>query len=197
MDMDHPHALPPEKVLAHFNVSQTEGLSKRQVEEARAKYGPNSLPDDPPTPLWRLVLDQFKDQLVIILLVSAGISFLLALFEDSPDWTPFVDPAVILTILILNAIVGVSQESSAESAIAALQEYSANEAKVLRRDGGGQGSLSRIKADALVPGDILALAVGDRVPADARLLSVHTNSFRVDQAILTGESHSVNKTFER
>ena len=94
----------------------------------------------------------------------------------------------ILTILILNAVVGVSQESSAEKAIAALQEYSANEAKIFR-----DGAMKRIKADDLVPGDIVTVTVGDRIPADCRVLSIQSNSFRVDQAILTGESESVGK----
>ena len=83
---------------------------------------------------------------------------------------------------------GVTQESSAEKAIAALQEYSANEAKVVR-----DGKSQRVKAEELVPGDVIHIAVGDRVPADCRLLSIHSNSFRVDQAILTGESESVAK----
>lgn len=96
--------------------------------------------------------------------------------------------AQILTILILNAVVGVSQESSAEKAIAALQEYSANEAKVVR-----DGSVKRIRADDLVPGDVISVTVGDRIPADCRVLSIQSNSFRVDQAILTGESESVGK----
>jgi Ca2+ transporting ATPase len=94
----------------------------------------------------------------------------------------------ILTILILNAVVGVSQESSAEKAIAALQEYSANEAKVTR-----DGKVTRMKAEELVPGDIITVAVGDRIPADCRLLAIQSNSFAVDQAILTGESESVGK----
>jgi Ca2+ transporting ATPase len=84
--------------------------------------------------------------------------------------------------------VGVSQETSAEKAIAALQEYSANEAKVIRN-----GALKRIKADELVPGDVVSVAVGDRIPADCRVLSIQSNSFNVDQSILTGESESVPK----
>ena len=165
------------------------------------------MPEDPPTPLWHLILEQFKDQLVIILLGSAAISFVLALFEDGEGWTAFVDPLVvriprssqsgihllklhdqILTILILNAVVGVTQESSAEKAIAALQEYSANEATVVRNR-----LTKRIKAEELVPGDIISVAVGDRIPADCRLLSVQSNNFRIDQALLTGESESVGK----
>ncbi|MCJ1373495.1 hypothetical protein MMC20_004723 [Loxospora ochrophaea] len=174
--------------LKHFQVTEHDGLSDYQVQLNLSKYGRNALPEDPPTPLWQLVLEQFKDQLVIILLGSAAISFVLALFEDGEGWTAFVDPLVILTILILNAIVGVSQESSAEKAIAALQEYSANEAKVIRN-----GAVKRVKAEELVPGDIVSIAVGDRIPADCRLLSIQSNSFRVDQAILTGESESVGK----
>ncbi|RMZ80437.1 hypothetical protein DV737_g3006, partial [Chaetothyriales sp. CBS 132003] len=176
------------EVLKSFNVHESSGLTSGQVQENRVKYGSNSLPDEPPTPLWRLVLEQFKDQLVIILLGSAAISFVLALFDDADDWTAFVDPVVILTILILNAVVGVTQESSAEQAIAALQEYSANEAKVVR-----DGRVQKIKADELVPGDIVTVAVGDCIPADCRLLSIQSNSFAVDQAILTGESESVGK----
>ncbi|RHZ62653.1 calcium-transporting ATPase [Aspergillus thermomutatus] len=178
----------PAEVLEHFEVSEHTGLSQDQVLKSRQKYGPNALAEDPPTPLWELVLEQFKDQLVLILLGSAAVSFVLALFEESDDWTAFVDPVVILTILILNAVVGVTQESSAEKAIAALQEYSANEATVVR-----DGKTQRIKAEDLVPGDIIHIAVGDRVPADCRLLAIQSNSFRVDQAVLTGESESVAK----
>ncbi|KAH1420135.1 hypothetical protein KXX32_008524 [Aspergillus fumigatus] len=178
----------PAEVLEHFGVSERAGLSQDQVVRSRQKYGPNALAEDPPTPLWELVLEQFKDQLVLILLGSAAVSFVLALFEEGDDWTAFVDPVVILTILILNAIVGVTQESSAEKAIAALQEYSANEATVVR-----DGKTQRIKAEDLVPGDIIHIGVGDRVPADCRLLAIQSNSFRVDQAVLTGESESVSK----
>lgn len=186
--MENAYAKSTVQILKEFSVAEAQGLSTSQVTASRDKYGRNAIPEDPPTPIWELILEQFKDQLVIILLGSAAISFVLAIFEDGGGWTAFVDPAVILTILILNAVVGVSQESSAEKAIAALQEYSANEAKVVRH-----GKITRIRAEELVPGDIISIAVGDRIPADCRLLAVQSNSFSVDQAILTGESESVGK----
>ncbi|XXG94561.1 GTP-binding nuclear protein gsp1/Ran [Hypoxylon texense] len=188
--METAFAKPIPEVLANFQVDGSSGLTDGQVAELRAKYGKNSIPEEPPTPLWELILEQFKDQLVLILLGSAAVSFVLALFEDGEGgWSAFVDPLVILTILVLNAVVGVSQESSAEKAIAALQEYSANIASVVRNN----GVVSRIKAEELVPGDIISVAVGDRVPADCRVIAIESNSFAVDQAILTGESESVGK----
>jgi P-type Ca2+ transporter type 2A len=102
----------PTQVLKHFHVAEDTGLSSKQVSALREIHGSNgkwqifskelswlifctALPEEPPTPLWQLVLEQFKDQLVLILLGSAAISFVLALFEDSEDWTAFVDPAVV------------------------------------------------------------------------------------------------------
>ncbi|PSR92094.1 calcium-translocating P-type ATPase [Coniella lustricola] len=187
--MENAFARSTDDVLSALGVNASTGLTDAQVTQLRAKHGKNAIAEEPPTPLWELILEQFKDQLVLILLGSAAISFVLALFEEEGGWSAFVDPAVILTILILNAVVGVSQESSAEKAIAALQEYSANEANVVRND----GHVSRLKAELLVPGDIISVAVGDRIPADCRLLAIESNSFAVDQAILTGESESVGK----
>ncbi|KAI0389359.1 putative calcium P-type ATPase [Xylariaceae sp. FL0594] len=186
--MESAFARPIQAVLDHFQVDPKTGLTDAQVVELRVKHGRNAIPEEPPTPIWELILEQFKDQLVIILLGSAAVSFVLALFEEEGGWSAFVDPLVILTILILNAVVGVSQESSAEKAIAALQEYSANVANVVRG-----GHISRVKAEELVPGDIVSVSVGDRIPADCRVISIESNSFAVDQAILTGESESVGK----
>ncbi|KAI1827969.1 putative calcium P-type ATPase [Xylaria intraflava] len=187
--MENAFAQPIQAVLNHFQADSKTGLTDRQVLDLRIKHGKNAIPEEPPTPLWELILEQFKDQLVIILLASAAVSFVLALFEEEGGWSAFVDPFVILTILILNAVVGVSQESSAEKAIAALQEYSANVANVVRN-----GHVFRVKAEELVPGDIVSVSVGDRIPADCRLISIESNSFAVDQAILTGESESVGKS---
>ncbi|KAK4136442.1 calcium ATPase [Trichocladium antarcticum] len=186
--MDDAFARPIDEVLSTLGVDAATGLTDEQVSKQRARHGKNAIADEPPTPIWELILEQFKDQLVLILLGSAAVSFVLALFEEDGGWAAFVDPAVILTILILNAVVGVSQESSAESAIAALQEYSANEANVVRN-----GQIHRIKAEELVPGDIVDVSVGARIPADCRMVSIQSNSFAVDQAILTGESESVGK----
>lgn len=192
MQLDAPWTKSPEEILQHFSVDSSRGLTSDLAAKHAELYGKNELPEDPPTPLWELILEQFKDQLVLILLASAVVSFVLALLEDNDEstwWSAFVEPMVILLILVANATVGVIQETNAERAIDALKEYSPDEAKVYR-----DGEISKIHASELVPGDIIAVAVGDKVPADCRLLSVSSGSFRVDQAILTGESVSVSKS---
>ncbi|KAI9292126.1 calcium ATPase [Neoconidiobolus thromboides FSU 785] len=186
--MESAFLLSTEEVLRQFSVTLENGLNDEQVKKNEEKYGRNEIPEEESTPLWEMILEQFKDQLVIILLVAAAISFVLAIFEEGDDYSAFVEPIVILLILIANATVGVIQESNAEKAIEALKEYSPEEAKVLRN-----GQVFKIPAEDVVPGDIVELGIGDRIPADCRLLKILSSSFRVDQAILTGESISVNK----
>ncbi|KAF9586677.1 hypothetical protein BGW38_010171 [Lunasporangiospora selenospora] len=181
----------PKAVLDHFKVEADKGLTSAQVEAGLKKFGKNELPEEDPTPLWEMILEQFKDQLVIILLIAAAISFVLAAIEEDNSGTAFVEPIVILLILIANAAVGVIQESNAEKAIEALKEYSPHEAKVLRG-----GAMTKVYASELVPGDIIEVAVGDKIPADCRVLEIQSSAFRVDQAILTGESASVSKDTE-
>ncbi|KAF9357721.1 hypothetical protein BGX26_003240 [Mortierella sp. AD094] len=175
-------------ILDHFDVEIDKGLTSHQAKTSLEEYGKNELPEEDPTPLWEMILEQFKDQLVIILLVAAAISLVLAVLEEDDSGTAFVEPVVILLILIANATVGVIQETNAEKAIEALKEYSPHEAKVLRN-----GSMTKVYASDIVPGDIIEVAVGDKIPADCRILQIHSSNFRVDQAILTGESSSVNK----
>ena len=115
-----------------------------------------------------LLVEQFEDLLVRILLLAATVSFVLAFFEDDEgSITAFVEPFVILVILIANAIVGIWQEKNAESAIEALKEYESETGKVIRAD---RKQVQQIPAREIVPGDIIEVSVGDQIPADIRLL---------------------------
>jgi len=139
-----------------FNVDTERGLSEGQVKKNLEQYGPNELPAEEGKSLWQLVLEQFDDLLVKILLLAAIISFVLAFFEDDDDSiTAFVEPFVILTILIANAIVGVWQERNAEDAIEALKEYEPEMGKVVRSDKDG---VQKIRARDIVPGDIVEVS---------------------------------------
>ncbi|CDS42374.1 calcium transporting atpase [Echinococcus multilocularis] len=192
--MENAHCRKIEDVLAFFNVDEETGLSDEQVKRQTEKYGLNELPAEEAKSIWELVVEQFDDLLVKILLLAALISFVLALFEEDDDSiTAFVEPFVILLILIANAVVGVWQERNAESAIEALKEYEPEIAKVYRKKHHG---IQRIKAVSLVPGDIVEVSVGDKVPADVRITKIFSTTMRVDQSILTGESVSVLKITE-
>jgi len=182
-----------EECTSYFQVDEERGLSPSQVEANQKKYGLNELPVEEGKTIWELILEQFDDLLVKILLLAAIISFVLAFFEDDDSITAFVEPFVILLILIANAIVGVWQERNAEDAIEALKEYEPEMGKVLRTDKDG---VQKIKAVGIVPGDIVEISVGDKVPADIRLIGIFSTTLRIDQSILTGESVSVIKHTE-
>ncbi|XP_067915936.1 sarcoplasmic/endoplasmic reticulum calcium ATPase 2-like [Heterodontus francisci] len=189
--MEAAHTRTVDEVLRHFGVNESTGLGPEQLRKGRELWGPNELPAEEGKSLWSLVLDQFEDLLVRILLLAACISFVLAWFEEGEQTvTAFVEPFVILLILVANAIVGVWQERNAENAIEALKEYEPEMGKVYRQD---RKSVQRIKARDIVPGDVVEVAVGDKVPADIRLTSIKSTTLRVDQSILTGESVSVIK----
>lgn len=192
--MEDGHAKTWEEVVNYFGTDPERGLSSDQVKKYQDKYGPNELPAEEGKSLWQLVLEQFDDLLVKILLLAAIISFVLACFEEhgegSEGITAFVEPFVILLILIANAIVGVWQERNAESAIEALKEYEPEMGKVIRGDKAG---VQKVRAREIVPGDLVEVSVGDKIPADIRITKILSTTLRIDQSILTGESVSVIK----
>ena len=191
--MENGHAKTYKEVLQFFGTDEDRGLSESQVKKHQEKYGPNELPAEEGKALWQLILEQFDDLLVKILLLAAIISFVLALFEaeeEGSSITAFVEPFVILLILIANAVVGVWQERNAESAIEALKEYEPAMGKVVR---GNKQGVQKIRAKEIVPGDLVEVSVGDKVPADIRLVKILSTTLRIDQSILTGESVSVIK----
>ena len=182
------------ELCAHLDVDPAVGLSSAEAEARRAEYGWNELDKEDPTPLWHLVLEQFDDTLVKILLAAAAVSFALAYFDDAGEHADeegllaYIEPIVILVILVLNAIVGVWQEANAEAALEALKELQSETARAMR-----DGKMCTVNSRELVPGDVIEVKVGDRVPADTRVSELRTTSLRIDQSQLTGESQSVAK----
>lgn len=156
------------------------GLQQSAAAQRLEQYGPNALNQQKTTSLLQKFIAQFKDFMIIVLLVAA----LIAAFTGEA-----VDAVIILLVVVLNAIFGVFQESKAEEAINALKEMSAPDATVLR-----DGQLQTVKSDALVPGDIVSLEAGDIVPADLRL--IESASLKVEESALTGESVPVEKQAE-
>ncbi|XP_057531393.1 calcium-transporting ATPase, endoplasmic reticulum-type [Amaranthus tricolor] len=183
-----------EKCLKEYNVKLEKGLSSYEIDKRREEYGWNELDKEKGKPLWHLVLEQFDDMLTKILIVAALISFILAYLhgQESGDFgfEAYVEPFVIVLILVLNAIVGVWQESNAEKALEALKDLQGESAKVLR-DG---YLVPDLPARELVPGDIVELRVGDKVPADMRVAVLKTSTLRAEQSSLTGESMPVLKS---
>jgi Ca2+ transporting ATPase len=196
LDADFAISISTDAALKKLGSSQAAGLSEDQVKAGQEKHGPNELPEEQGATFWELFLEQFDDPLVKILLGAAVVSFGLALTEDHKNeteaLTAYVEPLVILIILILNAGVGVWQERNAEDAINALKEYEPATAKVIRQQFGEHEKI--INAKDLVPGDIVLISTGDQIPADMRVIEILSTSLRIDQAILTGESVSVQKT---
>ena len=140
------------------------GLSQVEAQARLAKYGENKLKEKKKKTNVQRFFEQFKDVMIIILLIAAVVSFTIAIIEKNTS--EFFEPVLILAIVVLNAVMGVVQESKAEKALDALKNMSAPHARVLR-----DGKESMINASDLVPGDIILLEAGDFVPADARLIS--------------------------
>ena len=169
----------PAEVVAMLETTP-EGLPAEEAARRLDRFGPNELEAEREATWWALLLHQFRDPLIYILLLAAAVTLALQ------DYT---DAGVILAVVLLNAVIGYVQESRAQKAMRALVQLSAPHAEVLR-----EGALRDIESRELVPGDIVVLASGGRVPADLRLIQVH--DLEIDESALTGESLAVRKETE-
>ena len=176
-----------EEVLHLLSTNEKTGLDDARVEALREKHGENRLREKKKKSMTQRFLDQFKDVMILILIAAAVISFVLVCIEQ--NWGELFEPALILLIVVLNAVLGVMQESKAEKALDALKNMSAPHARVIRN-----GVERVIDASGLVPGDIIHLEAGDFVPADARLL--RSVSLKSEESALTGESVPSEKDAE-
>lgn len=174
----------PEQLLSQLETTE-QGLSSTEAAARLEKYGPNKLKDaEKPTMVQRF-LAQLKDPMLVILMVAAAVSAVTNYLAGES----FAEVFIILIVVLLNAVLGVLQESKAEAAIEALQTMTAATCKVLR-----DGKQQTVHSDELVPGDVVVLEAGDSVPADGRLLE--SASLKIEEAALTGESVPVNKVIE-
>ena len=173
------YQLSTEEILKKLQTSAS-GLRNDQVSALQKEFGKNILKEARKKSNFSILLGQFKDVMIIILIIAAAISFLVGEHTDA---------FVILAIIIGNAWIGFAQESNAQEAVRMLQKMAAQYAMVIR-----ENNPAKIEAGELVPGDIILLEAGDIVPADARLIQV--SSFKTDEAALTGESHSIEKTVD-
>jgi len=177
--LDH-HANSASDCLSRFDVIRQEGLGADEVGRRRERYGPNLLPAPPRAGPLRRLLQQFHNVLIYVLLVAGGITLFLG---------HYVDAGVIFGVVVINAVIGFLQEGKAERALDAIRDMLSPRAQVLRG-----GRRQEVDAGGLVPGDIVFLTSGDKVPADVRLIEVR--SLRIEEAVLTGESLAVEKSLD-
>jgi magnesium-transporting ATPase (P-type) len=179
-------------VVASLKVDAARGLTTAEAAKRLQGYGPNELDAEEEESLWEKIKEQFEDLLARILLMAATISFIIAVTGDGEEGiAAYVEPFVILLILILNAMVAIYQDYDADSALDALKGMQAAECRCLR-----DGAWASIAAANLVPGDIVEVKMGECVPADVRLVEMRSISLLVEEAPLTGEAVSVAKQIE-
>ncbi len=165
--------------------SSAEGLSSAEAEERLLKNGKNKLAEAKKDSLLKRFFDQMKDPMIIILLVAAVVSAVTEIIEAGKFVTP-TDSIIILAVVLINAVLGVMQESKAEKAVEALQKMSAATSRVLR-----DGKILTVKSEDLVVGDVILLDAGDAIPADCRIFECA--SMKIEEAALTGQSVPVTK----
>ena len=170
-----------EEVLRAVDSSE-KGLDTAQVRKRLSENGPNKLKEGKKDSLAKRFLKQIKDPMIIILIIAAAVSGITSAYANES----FADVFIILFVVIINAVLGVYQESKAEKAIEALQQMAASMCKVIRN-----GEMTTVKSEDIVVGDIIVVEAGDAIPADARI--IECASLKIEEAALTGESVPVNK----
>ncbi|MFW5794364.1 MAG: cation-translocating P-type ATPase, partial [Bacillota bacterium] len=170
------------ETLETLEVNPKQGLTSKEVEKRKEKYGINQLRETKKKTIFKMFLEQFKDFLVIILIIAAAVSIIVGIIEGEG----LIDGFIIIAIVILNAVLGVNQEQKANNALAALKKMSSPHAKVLR-----DGKITEVSSRDLTVGDIVLLETGDFVAADIRLLE--STNLKTDESSLTGESTPVEK----
>jgi len=174
------HCATPEQLSQELGTDLQAGLSRSEAARRLTRDGPNELPTAPPVSAWKLFIDQFASVIVWVLIGAAVIAGLLG------EW---VDAVAIIAIVLLNAVLGFFQEYRAERSLEALKHLAITTARVVREE-----QISSIPANELVAGDVIQIEAGDRVPADARLISA--TALQTQEASLTGESTPVIKDAE-
>lgn len=182
----NPYCQNNDELLKELSVDPKKGLDSQEVSIRLDRYGQNKLKEKKKKTTLQRFFDQFKDAMILILIAAAIVSFVVVCVEQ--NWGELFEPALILLIVILNAIMGVYQEGKAEKALDALKNMSAPHARVIR-----DGKESIIDASQLVPGDIIKLEAGDFVPADAKL--IHSAGLKSEESALTGESVPSEKDY--
>ena len=177
------HSAELDSLIKELDTDKNAGLSSDEAARRLAKYGKNQLNQKKKKTMVQKFLDQFKDYMIIILLIAAAMSLITTIVTKENNW---LEPIIIVAIVVLNALLGVIQESKAENALEALKSMAAPNATVIR-----DGVQTMIRADEVVPGDIITLDAGNDIPADARLIS--SSMLRCEESSLTGESVSSEK----
>ena len=175
-----------EEVLQKLKTDKRGGLAKQEVENRQKEYGKNKLKEKPKETILIRFIKQFNDFMIIILIIASIISAGVSYMQGEND---YIDSIIIIAIVVLNAIMGVIQETKAEKSIEALQKMTPRKSKVIR-----EGKTEEINAEDLVPGDIVILEAGNYVPADSRIIEAH--NLKIEESSLTGETEAVTKDAE-
>ncbi len=175
-----------EEVLQKLKTDKRGGLAKQEVENRQKEYGKNKLKEKPKETILVRFIKQFNDFMIIILIIASIISAGVSYMQGEND---YIDSIIIIAIVVLNAIMGVIQETKAEKSIEALQKMTPRKSKVIR-----EGKTEEINAEDLVPGDIVILEAGSYVPADSRIIEAH--NLKIEESSLTGETEAVTKDAE-